>query len=103
LPLLGLLVAFGKPLLGTSKPVGYLLVALGILFGSGAIPFIKGIAHQLKTLQQDLSKYIRTPDYKEKIGFLAKFEEDFGRVIEIVTDKGKWPLVVFIDDLDRCG
>jgi hypothetical protein len=34
---------------------------------------------------------------------LAQFEEDFNRVIDCVTQEGKWPLVVFIDDLDRCA
>jgi hypothetical protein len=50
-----------------------------------------------------LGEYIRKPDYKERIGFLAEFEEDFQRVVKAVTRDGKWPLVVFIDDLDRCA
>jgi len=50
-----------------------------------------------------LADYVRKPDYKERVGFLAQFDEDFKRVIDVVTEGGKWPLVVFIDDLDRCA
>lgn len=50
-----------------------------------------------------ISEYVREPDYQERIGFLGQLEEDFKRVINVVTQKGKWPLVVFIDDLDRCA
>ncbi|MDX6575807.1 MAG: hypothetical protein QOE96_1760 [Blastocatellia bacterium] len=88
----------------TNSIIGLILLAVGVFSAvGGALPMVKIVVQQLKTLQQDLSKYIRSPDYKEKIGFLAQFEDDFGRVIDIVTEYGKWPLVVFIDDLDRCG
>jgi hypothetical protein len=50
-----------------------------------------------------IAEYVREPDYRERVGFLAQFEADFKRVISAITDKGKWPLVVFIDDLDRCA
>jgi len=50
-----------------------------------------------------LAEYVRKPNYEERIGFLAQFEEDFKRVINVVTEDGGWPLVVFIDDLDRCA
>ena len=50
-----------------------------------------------------LAQYVREPSYKERIGFLAQFDEDFKRVVDVVTEGGKWPLVVFIDDLDRCA
>lgn len=50
-----------------------------------------------------ISQYAKKPDYKEKIGFLSKFTEDFKYVIESITKNGEWPLVVFIDDLDRCS
>jgi len=50
-----------------------------------------------------LAEYVHKPNYKERIGFLAQFEEDFKRVIDAVTENGRWSLVVFIDDLDRCA
>jgi len=50
-----------------------------------------------------LENYLRTPDYAEKVGFIGQFEADFKRVIDVVTENGKWPLIVFIDDLDRCA
>jgi hypothetical protein len=47
------------------------------------------------------------PNYREKIGFLGAFEEDFGRIVNIVIRRSVcWQprkLVIFIDDLDRCS
>lgn len=51
----------------------------------------------------NITEYIEQPDYKEKVGFLSQFEKDFKEVINCITHDGKWPLVVFIDDLDRCA
>jgi hypothetical protein len=48
-----------------------------------------------------LSEYVRSPDYKKKVGFLAEFEEDFRHLVESITTRGE-PLVIFIDDIDRC-
>ncbi|MBK8026831.1 MAG: TIR domain-containing protein [Chloroflexi bacterium] len=51
-----------------------------------------------------LERYTRQqPDYQAKIGFLAEFERDFGRLVRVVTQNGRYPLVIFIDDLDRCA
>lgn len=49
-----------------------------------------------------VAKYVKTPDYKSKVGFIGQFQDDFKTVIDAVTESGKWPLIVFIDDLDRC-
>jgi hypothetical protein len=44
---------------------------------------------------------VREPDYEGKMGFLYLVESDIRAVLELVaTDKS--PLVIFIDDLDRC-
>jgi HEAT repeat protein len=50
-----------------------------------------------------ISQYLREPNYGERIGFLAQFEEDFSRMINIITKGGQKTLVIFIDDLDRCS
>lgn len=50
----------------------------------------------------NISKYIRTPDYRQRIGFLGEFERDFKFVIDAVTNNAKSSLIIFIDDLDRC-
>jgi signal transduction histidine kinase len=71
---------------------------LTALYSSG-----KELLDRLGTLDVKLSKYVREPNYREKIGFLADFEEDFKGLISIVTQDGKCPLVIFIDDLDRCS
>jgi len=50
-----------------------------------------------------IGEYIREPKYQERVGFLAEFDQDFRCIVKTVTENGKWPLVVFIDDLDRCA
>lgn len=48
----------------------------------------------------DSSKLRRKRSYKNHIAYLDEFNEDFRKTILLVS--GKKPLVVFIDDLDRC-
>ncbi len=48
----------------------------------------------------DLSAFQKRRSYREKIAFLEEFSEDFRDIIRIVCRDR--PLVVVIDDLDRC-
>lgn len=50
----------------------------------------------------NIAQYIKQPSYGERVGFLGEFDDDFRRIVRAVTQKGKNPLVIFIDDLDRC-
>lgn len=90
--------------LGT-VPVGQYIGTVGVLGFVAALYAAGKEVYDRITGPFDLklSEYVREPNYKERVGFLAEFEEDFARVIEVVTEGGKWPLVVFIDDLDRCA
>jgi hypothetical protein len=49
----------------------------------------------------DLLKLVREPDYEGKLGFLFLVESDVREVLDLVATP-KTPLVIFIDDLDRC-
>lgn len=48
----------------------------------------------------DISKFQKKRAYKDHISFLDNFDKDFRRIIKITSNKK--PLVIFIDDLDRC-
>lgn len=48
----------------------------------------------------DISKFQKKRAYKDHISFLDNFDKDFRKIIKTIS--GKKPLVVFIDDLDRC-
>jgi hypothetical protein len=45
---------------------------------------------------------VREPDYEGKMGFLHLVESDIREVLDLVATP-KSPLVIFIDDLDRCA
>jgi len=44
---------------------------------------------------------VREPDYEGKMGFLHLVESDIREVLNLVATKER-PLVIFVDDLDRC-
>ena len=73
----------------------------------GLIPILIGSLKRVQDqviapFELNVSKYVRTPDYRVRLGFLKEFQEDFKFVVDAVTNNGKSTLVVFIDDLDRC-
>lgn len=50
----------------------------------------------------NLNRYMKNPNYEERLGFLHEFREDFERILETVITDSEGRLVIFIDDLDRC-
>jgi len=81
-------------------------ILVSILLGGvvAAVQLGRSIVESSKNLLNlQIDKYIQAqPNYQEKIGFLAEFENDFKRLVNVVTQQGKYPLVIFIDDIDRC-
>lgn len=51
-------------------------------------------------LEIDLKKYLRSPNYEERITFVERFHEDFRHIVDAYA--GRQKVFVFIDDLDRC-
>jgi hypothetical protein len=49
-----------------------------------------------------LSDAIREPGYESRLGFLYLVQTDMRRVLDLVATKDR-PIVVFVDDLDRCS
>jgi hypothetical protein len=47
-------------------------------------------------------RYVRQPDYASKLGYLHLVEEDMGRALGLLAPDDQ-PVVIFIDDLDRCS
>ncbi|MFX0202324.1 MAG: P-loop NTPase fold protein, partial [Candidatus Hodarchaeota archaeon] len=66
----------------------------------------QGISHLQKGLKEQLQgafrRFVRAPSYEGKLGFLHLVESDIRDVLDLVATEDK-PLVVFIDDLDRCA
>ena len=55
-----------------------------------------------KPLEGKFAQYVRQPTYEGKLGFFHEIETDVQRVFRLLVAEGK-PVVVFIDDLDRCS
>ncbi len=85
---------------------------LGWILTGGSLPagmvavFIKYFSAKKKVEEEpadiSLSEYVRAPDYSTELGFIHHAERDLQRVFECIPAEYK-PLVVFIDDLDRCS
>jgi len=78
-----------------------------VLWGGAAVKVVADLATIVENpFSLDWESLADQPDYRDKIGFLGQFQEDFERIVKIATRRvwGWTPrkLVVFIDDLDRC-
>jgi tetratricopeptide (TPR) repeat protein/Cdc6-like AAA superfamily ATPase len=74
-----------------------LVVAVVALIASNPASFMQIFSIRLGI---DFSKFSRRSSYRDKIAFLDHFSRDFSDIVHIVC-KDK-PLVIIIDDLDRC-
>ncbi|MCB9457833.1 MAG: TIR domain-containing protein [Anaerolineaceae bacterium] len=97
LPMLGLLEVLAQvfvPVYGGS--------AISILGVFAMIAVGVQVYRRFFKFDLNIAQYIKQPNYGERVGFLGEFDDDFRRIVRAVTQKGKNPLVIFIDDLDRC-
>lgn len=64
----------------------------------------KKASHDVKDEPADISlrEYVSAPDYTAELGFVHYAETDFRKLLACIPDRYK-PLVIFIDDLDRCS
>src|SRR5262249_37940774 len=62
-------------------------------------PAFGGLPNELATIA---GRALRDPDYQLKAGFFHLVLEDIRQVIKLVATPER-PLVVFVDDLDRCS
>ena len=53
-------------------------------------------------LAGSFDELVRAPDYERETGFLYLVQADLTRVLDLVATRER-PIVVFIDDLDRCA
>lgn len=61
-----------------------------------------GVRSMGSTALEVYDKAYGDPDYRSKLGFLHIARTDMGNVLDLVATRER-PVVVFIDDLDRCS
>jgi KAP-like P-loop domain-containing protein len=74
---------------------------VSFLAGVGQWLWAKMRVHK-KPLEGKFAQYVRQPTYEGKLGFFHEVEQDVRRVFKLLVSE-KEPVVIFIDDLDRCS
>jgi hypothetical protein len=77
-------------------------VGLSISALSGFVTWFEGARKLGEKVSDDFKELVREPDYEGKLGFLHLVESDIRDVLDMVAT-ARTPLVVFVDDLDRCA
>ncbi len=106
-PLLSLLIILSGDLTGWAKLRGFGLAAL---VGTGLTDLIAAAIQVRKASSEvkkepaatNLGDLVAAPDYSANLGFVHEVVDDLRRVFEIVPND-LLPMVIFIDDLDRCS
>ena len=100
------IVVVGLALLAGDREV--LGVAVGGIGAGGALAYARYAWSKAtdevlaRPLEGAYQRYVEQPDYAGKLGYLHLVEEDMGRALDLLAPAGK-PVVIFIDDLDRCS
>ncbi|TMJ15533.1 MAG: hypothetical protein E6G94_06990 [Alphaproteobacteria bacterium] len=109
--------AYAAPQLGLSLAAPYLwgLGALAPVAAPTILYWLKADRVKAEPASFSLSDYIRVPDYNEAVGSIHRIHEDLLRVLDLAPETmsaslagaesggRKSPIVIFIDDLDRCS
>jgi hypothetical protein len=84
--------------------LGWLWGSFSVLGGGGVAiwQFVRARARVEAEPTASLGNYLDVPIYREELGFVHHVEADLRRVLECVPQKFR-PIVVFVDDLDRCS
>jgi hypothetical protein len=103
----GLFLLLSRTLPDTAKFIGELLAGGATLTATGAavVAFKWGrsfLRDQASTSDRDVAQLVQIPDYGAPQGPLQLLHRDLMRVVELVATDAR-PLVVFVDDLDRCS
>jgi hypothetical protein len=114
---LWIFTALGAVSVATLTPVKHLQIAGvgdigGVVGSAAAIALAVAKSLQLYFQKRDevekepaeltLGDYLQIPDYRSKVGFIHDVAEDLRRAIKAIPPE-LLPIVVFIDDLDRCS
>lgn len=89
-----------SPLMLSFFQVNVVRALLGIIAGLTALPPNELVKLFSPKLGLDFSKFKRSSSYRAHIAFLDEFSGEFKHIIKLIG--GGKPLVVVIDDLDRC-
>jgi phospholipase C len=108
----GKLLSWSPIYVGALVVVGFAMLKQSWLYAGGlfAVEFAAAGLQFLKARSEtekqpariSLGDFVQAPDYAANLGFVHEVSEDLRRVFQLVPKK-HLPMVVFIDDLDRCS
>ncbi|MEV8631789.1 P-loop NTPase fold protein [Streptosporangium sp. NPDC051023] len=110
LPAVGDLMRYAAAAVGSAGSVGALgagAVRLARFFGESANSAFSDLVRQPDLLARDAADGLSAevangPGYRSRTGFLHLVQTDMRHVLDLIATEER-PLVVFVDDLDRCS
>jgi hypothetical protein len=107
---IGFAPAVGAAVFGGTVGIALIITTLGAWFSPAANALgglLRGPVHDtvetLNAALPALDKLSPDPGYEARTGYMHLIRTDLQRVIDVVAPDPTRPLVVFIDDLDRCN
>ncbi|MBS1870780.1 MAG: hypothetical protein JSS99_14085 [Actinobacteria bacterium] len=97
---LALLLALATALVASAAAGGLTAVATALGLGLDAARRWRAFAGE--SVAASDPKLVADPGYEDRLGFLHLVHEDMHRILALVASPER-PLVVFVDDLDRCS
>ena len=87
---------------GVARVIGFLSQKASATFASLVTPPTSGPLATASLLGAGVGSALRDPDYESRLGLLYLVHTDMKAVLDLVATPER-PLVVFVDDLDRCS
>ena len=83
--------------------IKWILGGGGLAAVAGGLASVLGLVRRItgNPLKVNLKKYIKHPQYADRVSFIERFHNDFKKIVSAYS--GEERVYVFIDDLDRCA
>jgi len=83
--------------------IEWILGGGGLAAVAGGLASVLGLVKKItgNPLKVNLRKYIKHPQYADRVSFIERFHNDFQKIVSAYS--GKERVYIFIDDLDRCA
>ncbi len=100
-PLLGLTIIAFAVIFLVDENIIHISIPSITTIGTALAGFVTKIKAKTENIFKTYKELTEIPDYESKMGFMHEVEKDIRVILNLTTSKEQ-PMVIFIDDLDRC-